>query len=93
MSHRKKYIPKKGISTRLAHRRSVAANVNAKVRENTGAAIRMETTTSKRWRRHWRQLLLPAAVFHMLMLVLAPANATHKTMCVHACVRVYFHDH
>lgn len=46
MSHRKKYIPKKGISTRLAHRRSVAANVNAKVRENTGAAIRMETTTS-----------------------------------------------
>lgn len=44
MSHRKKYIPKKGVSTRLAHRRSV--NVNAKVREDTGAAVRMETTTS-----------------------------------------------
>lgn len=49
MSGKKKFIPKKkkkGISTRLADRGSVAVSVKAKARENRKAAIRMRTTTS-----------------------------------------------
>lgn len=67
------------------HRGSVMASVKAKVSKNRSAAIQMENTTSKQ---HQWQLHLPAAVFHMLMLVLVPANATQCTrQCACACAR------
>lgn len=64
---------------------SATANVSkARVSENRGAAIQMDNTTSNKQQQQW-QLHLPAAVFHMLMPVLPPANATQKTLCVFLC--------
>lgn len=69
---------------------SATANVSkARVSKNRGAAIQMDNTTSNKQQQQW-QLHLPAAVFHMLMLVLLPANERQKTMCVILCMLVCF---
>lgn len=59
--------------------------------KNRGAAIQMDNTTSNKKQQQW-QLHLPAAVFHMLMLVLLPAKATQNTKCVSLCVHSKWSD-
>lgn len=68
---------------------SATASVSkARVSENRGAAIQMDNTTGNKQQQQW-QLHLPAAGFHMLMLVFLPANSTLKTMCVCLFASVY----